>query len=491
MAHQDGGISYTKADANYFAKRGLQRFAGVWSLWALGVGAVISGHFSGWNFGFGVGGWGGLLVAGILIAIMYLGLVFCIAEMSPALPHTGAAYSFARTAMGPWGGFLTGLCENVEYVVTPAVVVFFIGSYLTGIFETTTGFQPIWWILGYVLFVALNVAGVALSFRVTMIVTVLALAVLIIFWFSAFPHMDFSRWALNIASDGSELPEGHGPWFPFGFKGALAALPFAVWLFLAIEQLPLAAEESVDPKRDMPRGIILGMLTLIVSAFMIVWLNPSVAGVGAHKLATSGEPLLDGFRAIYGETQAKILAFVAIIGLIASFHTIIYAQGRQIYSLSRAGYFPPVLSITHSVWKTPHVAMIVGAVVGLALMMVIFWSQGADKGASVIGGMLLNMAVAGAMLSYIAQAVSFILLRVNQPNIERPYVSPFGIPGAVVTIAIAAVTLLYQLSDPVYRAGIVGVLIWFAVATLYFAFVGRHRLILSPEEEFALSHKRS
>ena len=489
MTAQERGVSYTKADADYFAKRGLQRYAGVWSLWALGVGAVISGHFSGWNFGFGAGGWGGLLVAGILIAIMYLGLVFCIAEMSPALPHTGAAYSFARTAMGPWGGFLTGLCENVEYVVTPAVVVFFIGSYLTGIFETGPGFQPIWWILGYVVFVTLNVAGVALSFRVTLIVTVLALAVLIIFWFSAFPHMDFSRWALNIASDGSELPEGNGPWFPFGFSGALAALPFAVWLFLAIEQLPLAAEESVDPQRDMPRGIILGMLTLIVSAFMILWLNPSVIGVGAHKLATSGEPLLDGFRAIYGETQAKILAFIAIIGLIASFHTIIYAQGRQIYSLSRAGYFPPALSITHPMWKTPHVAMIVGALVGLGLMMVIFWSQGADKGAALIGGMLLNMAVAGAMLSYIAQAVSFILLRVNKPNIQRPYVSPLGIPGAVVTIVIAAVTLLYQLADPVYRAGVVGVLIWFAIATVYFALLGRHRLILSPEEEFALTHK--
>jgi ethanolamine permease len=489
MAGHEGGISYTKADASYFAKRGLQRYAGVWSLWALGVGAVISGHFSGWNLGFGAGGWGGFLVAGILIAIMYLGLVFCIAEMSPALPHTGAAYSFARTAMGPWGGFLTGLCENVEYVVTPAVVVFFIGSYLTGIFETGAAFQPIWWILGYILFVGLNVAGVALSFRVTLIVTLLALAVLIIFWVSAIPNMDFSRWALNIASDGSELPEGNGPYFPYGFGGALAALPFAVWLFLAIEQLPLAAEESVDPKRDMPRGIIIGMLTLIVSAFMITWLNPSVIGVGSHKLATSGEPLLDGFRAIFGATQAKVLAFVAIVGLVASFHTIIYAQGRQIYSLSRAGYFPPALSLTHSMWKTPHVAMIVGAIVGLGLMLIIFWVRGADRGAALIGGTLLNMAVAGAMLSYIAQAVSFILLRVNQPNIERPYVSPFGNAGALVTIVIAAVTLLYQLFDPVYRAGVIGVLIWFVIAAIYFAFVGRHRLVLSPEEEFAMTHR--
>ena len=64
-----------------------------------------------------------MLVAGIIIMIMYIGLVFCIAEMAPALPHTGAAYSFARSAMGPWGGFITGLCENVEYVLTPAVIV--------------------------------------------------------------------------------------------------------------------------------------------------------------------------------------------------------------------------------------------------------------------------------------------------------------------------------------------------------------------------------
>ena len=483
-----GGVAYRKTTAEYFAKRGLTRYAGVWSLWALGVGAVISGHFSGWNLGFAAGGWGGLFIAAVLIAIMYLGLVFSIAEMSPALPHTGAAYSFARSSMGPWGGFITGLCENVEYVVTPAVVMFFIGSYLTGIFETTPGFQPVWWILGYLVFVTLNVAGVALSFRVTLVVTVAALAVLVIFWVSAIPNVDFGRWALNIGPGGEELPEGNGPFLPMGISGALAALPFAVWLFLAIEQLPLAAEEPVDPKRDMPRGIILGMFTLIVSAFMILWLNPSVAGVGAHALGGSGEPLLDGFRAIFGGTGAKVLAFIAIIGLIASFHTIIFAQGRQIYSLSRAGYFPTVLSVTHSTWKTPHIAMIAGAIVGLALMMIIFWSRGVDAGSAVIGGTLLNMAVAGAMMSYILQAVSFILLRVNKPHIERPYRSPLGIPGAAVTIVIGVVTLLYQLADPVYRAGVIGVLIWFAIGILYFALIGRHKLILSPEEEFALEH---
>lgn len=479
------GVSYERVGDEYFKARGLQRYAGIWSLWALGVGAVISGHFSGWNFGFGTGGWGGMLVAGGIIAVMYLGLVFCIAEMSPALPHTGAAYSFARSSMGPWGGFITGLCENVEYVVTPTVVCYFIGSYLNGILETAgIGAQPepLLWIATFLVFLALNIFGVALSFRVTLIVTLFSLAILVVFWISAIPNMDFSRWALNIAPDGTELPDGNGPLFPYGWEGVLKTLPFAVWLFLAIEQLPLAAEESVDPKRDMPKGIIIGMCTLIVSAFMIVLLNPSVIGVGAFKLSTSGEPLLDGFRAIYGSSAVVLLGIIALTGLIASFHTILYAMGRQVYSLSRAGYFPTVLSITGHTLKTPYVAMITGAVVGLVLMTIIYFIN-KDQ----IGTTLLNMAVFGAMCSYMLQAISFILLRIKMPHIERPYRSPLGIPGAIVTIVIAAVTLWYQLGDSTYQQGIYGVIAWFAIGILYFALVGRHKLILSPEEEFALS----
>ncbi|UJW84940.1 amino acid permease [Devosia sp. SL43] len=488
-----GSVAYATRDKTYFEKRGLERYAGIWSLWALGVGAVISGHFSGWNFGFMTGGWGGMLVAGAIIAVMYAGLVSSIAEMSPALPHTGAAYSFARTSMGPWGGFITGLFENVEYVLTPAVIVTFISGYFGSITGMDPSLYPILWIVFYALFLALNIYGVALSYKVTLVVTLISLAVLVVFWISAITHMDFGRWALNIGvgEDGKaiELPEGNGSWFPFGWQGVLATLPFAVWLFLAIEQVPLAAEESVDPKRDLPRGILLGFATLVLSAFMIVLLNPSVMGIGSFALGSSLEPLLDGFRAIYGDAGATVLGIVALTGLIASFHTILYAQGRQVYSLSRAGYFPSALSVTHPKYKTPHVAMIAGALLGLAVMLIIWFSLGAGDGGAIIGSVLLNMAVFGAMLSYIMQALSFIILRRNQPNIERPFKSPLGIPGAVLTIIIAAVTLFYQMQDPNFFKGVIWVVVWCAVGIVYFALVGRHKLIMSPEEEFALEHK--
>jgi len=487
-----GTVEYQSVEAGYFERRGLRRHAGVAALWALGVGAVISGHYSGWNLGLAVGGWGGMLLATIAITIMYVGLVFSLAELSPALPHTGAAYSFARSAMGPWGGFVAGLCENVEYVITPAVIVSFIGSYLGAIFGTPTQWQPVYWLLSYALFIWLNVRGVALSFRLTVGVTLAALACLAVFYAFALPRIDFARWALNIAAgaDGAPvlLPQGNGPFLPFGIEGALEALPFAVWLFLAIEQLPLAAEESIDPRHDMPRGLLLGMATLVLSAFLVLWLNSSLPA-GAFALATSTEPLLDGFKAIFGGSLAKQLALVAVVGLVASFHTIIYAKGRQIYSLSRAGYFPRALSLTHPRYKTPDVAMIAGSVVALLLMLAIWFGLGAEQGTAVISGMLLNMAVFGAMISYGMQALSFIILRRTRPEMERPYRSPLGIAGAVATIVIAAVTLGFQLADPAYRAGVLGVAAWFTVGIAWFAAVGRHHLVLSPEEAFALERQ--
>src|SRR5918995_4111335 len=129
-----GSVTYREAGLEYFDKRRLRRHARVWSLWALGVAAVISGDFFGWNFGLAYG-FGGLLVATIVITLMYFGLCYSIAEMSPALPHTGRAYSFSRSAMGPWGGFSTGVAETIEYVVTPAVIVTFAASYLESIFR--------------------------------------------------------------------------------------------------------------------------------------------------------------------------------------------------------------------------------------------------------------------------------------------------------------------------------------------------------------------
>ena len=92
------GVTYTHAESGYFEKRKLKRAAGIWGLWGLAVGAVISGNFSGWNFGVEAAGFGGMLIAFAILVVMYYGLVFSIGEMAAAMPHTGGAYSFGRAA---------------------------------------------------------------------------------------------------------------------------------------------------------------------------------------------------------------------------------------------------------------------------------------------------------------------------------------------------------------------------------------------------------
>lgn len=476
-------MGYESTPDGYFEKRGLRRHARVGSLWALGVGAVISGDFFGWNFGLASGGFGGLAIATLIITVMYVGLCFSIAEMAPALPHTGGAYSFARSAMGPRGAFVTGLAEAMEYVLTPAVIVVGIGDYMGAIFETSAQFAPLWWLVAYAAFLGLNIWGVETSFRFTVAITLLALGILAVFWIGAIPHFDFERFALDVP------PEAGGTaWLPFGWKGVLAALPFAVWFYLAIEELPLAAEESHDPRSDMPRGILLGLGTLIVCAFATLILSSGIAP-GAHALGTSSEPLFDGFRTIFGDgIGTKLLAGIAVAGLIASFHSILFAYGRQLYSLSRAGYFPRWLSVTHSTRKTPHRALLAGGVIGYGVALWIHLLPNDHP----VGAVLLNMAVFGAVISYLLQMLSFVLLRIRLPNIERPYRSPFGIAGAVVAGAIALTTLgALFVVDPAYRNVVIGAALWYALGLVYFAVHARHHLVYSPEEAFAAQARDS
>ena len=79
------------------------------------------------------------------------------------------------------------------------------------------------------------------------------------------------------------------------------------------------------------------------------------------------------------------------------------------------------------------------------------------------------------------------MLKEKFPQLARPYKSPFGIAGAAICMIIAAVTLYFQFTDPVFRTAVFGVAIYYAVMMAYFLLVGRHKLILSPEEEFALT----
>ena len=476
------GATYTRAGQGYFEKRTLKRSAGIWGLWGLAVAAVISGDFSGWNFGIDFAGFGGMLIAFAVLVVMYYGLIFSIGEMSAAMPHTGGAYSFARSAMGPWGGLVTGLAETIEYVATTAVVVFFSAQYANGVTSELLGFDLsgamwIWWLVLYIVFVALNSAGAAISFRFAVVVSIVSIAILLAFSVMALlsPALDWSSlW--NIAPDA-----GQTEFLPHGVLPILFALPFAMWFFLGIEELPLAAEEAHDPVRDIPRAGFWARGTLIVTGLLVLFLNTAL--IGSEDMGVSTEPLLDGFRAMVGDGAAAVLALFALIGLLASLQGIMFAYGRNMYSLSRAGYYPRVFSLTGK-RQTPWIALTVGAVIGFVALVVVDVLGGAS---SVAGAIVLNIAVWGAVLAYFLQMLSFIILRRKFPNAARPYRSPWGLFGAYSAAVIALLVFFGFLFNAAFQPAIVAIVIVYVVILIGFAIYGRHRLVLSPEEEYALS----
>jgi len=437
------------------SKQGLQKTAGWVHLWALGVGGVISGNFFGWQTGLLTGGFGGLLLATFVIAVMYVCLVFSIAELSAAMPWAGGFYNFTRAAFGADRAFLNGLTDAVEYVTTPAVIVAGIAGYMKALAPVTP--EWVWWIVFYSVFVFINVKGAALTFRVSMAITVLAAAVLVFFYASALATGAFDwRHALNIT------PSSAGtPFLPRGWYGVFAALPYAVWFYLAIEQLPLSAEESFDAERDMPRALKWGIISLLALSLCTLVLNSGV-GPGAKGVGESNAPLETGFRAVFpnGATSA-LLALISLTGLIASFHSIIYAYGRLLYALSRTGYLPSFLGHV-GMWRTPDAALIFGGGLGLTLCLL------AQQYATSVGAALLNMAVFGALLSYILVLLSFLRLRVDRPQLRRPYLSPLGMTGAVVGIVLALTCLAATFAVPSFRPGVFGTVIFIAVMLAYY-----------------------
>lgn len=484
-ARKVAGATYQRAGDGYFEKRTLKRSAGIWGLWGLAVAAVISGDFSGWNFGIDAAGFGGMLIAFVILVAMYYGMIFSIGEMAAAMPHTGGAYSFARSAMGPWGGLITGAAETIEYVATTAVIVFFSAQYANNITADLLGFTMpfwVWWIILYAVFIALNAAGASISFTFAIVVSIISIGIILVFSLMALFSGAFSWDSLwNIEPD-----PGQSAFLPHGVFPILFALPFAMWFFLGIEELPLAAEESHNPVRDIPKAGFWARGTLIVTGLLILFLNTGV--IGAEATGVSLEPLLDGFRAIVGDQLAALLALFALVGLLASLQGIMFAYGRNMYSLSRAGYYPKFLSLTGK-RQTPWVALVVGAVIGFVALVVldILAAVDAEGAGAVAGAIVLNIAVWGAVLAYLLQMVSFIILRKKYPNAVRPYVSPWGITGAVIAGVIAALIFVGFLLNVTFQPAIVAIAIVYVVILIGFAVYFRHRLVLSPEEEYALS----
>jgi ethanolamine permease len=456
-----------QVSSDYLEKRRLRSGAAGWVLLAgLGVAYVISGDFAGWNFGLAEGGWGGLLIATILMATMYTCMVFGLAELSSMIPTAGGGYGFARRALGPLGGFATGTAILIEYAIAPAAIVTFIGGYVESL-DIGISNGPLLYLAFYAVFVGIHLIGVGEALKAIFAITIIAVVALIAFVIGMLPEFQAS----NLTDIDPTGAAGASDFLPFGIAGVLSAFVYGIWFFLAIEGVPLAAEESRNPTRDLPRGLIAGMGILLVFAALMLFIAPGSAG--SSTIMESDNPLPEAIREAKGDGfLADFVNYAGLAGLIASFFSIIYAYSRQLFALSRAGYLPRGLSVTGR-RKTPWIALLVPGAIGFLLAAIV------DDGA-----LLINIAVFGATVSYVLMMVSHIVLRRREPHLERPYRTPGGTAttGVALVLAVAAVVATFFVDEKA-AAITAGILL---LALAYFWFYSRHRLVAqAPEEEFA------
>jgi len=431
-----------------------------WHLWGLAVGLVISGEYFGWSYGWDKAGTLGFLVTSILIAVMYTTFIFSFTELTTAIPHAGGPFAYARRAFGEKAAFVAGFATLIEFVFAPPAIAMAIGAYLNVQFPSV---DPKMMAIGaYVIFVALNIIGVHIAATFELFVTILAIVELLVFMGVVAPGFSVSNFVANGWA-------GETSFSMAAIPGIVAAIPFAIWFFLAIEGVAMAAEEAKDPKRTIPKAYIAGILTLVVLALGVMVF---AGGAGDWKaLSNINDPLPQAMKMIVGENSGwlHMLVWIGLFGLIASFHGIILGYSRQIFALARAGYMPKYFGHTNDKFKTPHRAIIAGAVIGTAAIL----SDDFQFGGMTLTANLITMSVFGAIVMYIVSMMSLFALRKKEPNLERPFAAvayPLFPAIALVLAVISLVTMIYynQLLTYIFFG-------LMAAAYVYYSFTQHHR----------------
>ncbi|CAN7582580.1 ethanolamine permease [Rhizobacter sp. LjRoot28] len=380
-----------------------------WHLWGLAVGLVISGEYFGWSYGWNSAGTLGFLVTASVVAVMYTTFIFSFTELTTAIPNAGGPFAYASRAFGPTGGFIAGFATLVEFVFAPPAIAMAIGAYLQVQFPAV---HPKAMAVGaYVIFMALNIVGVRTAATFELIVTVLAIFELLVFMGVVAPAFSMA----NFVAHGWAGQDGFSS---AAWAGMFAAIPFAIWFFLAIEGVAMAAEEARDPRRTIPIAYIAGILTLVALALGVMLF---AGGVGDwRQLANINDPLPQAMKGVVGENSGwlHMLVWIGLFGLVASFHGIILGYSRQIFALSRAAYLPGWLAAIHPRFGTPHRAVLAGGVIGIAA---IFSDEVFSFGGQTLTANIVTMAVFGAIVMYIMSMLSLFALRRREPQLERPF----------------------------------------------------------------------
>ena len=389
-------------------------------VWGLGVGYVISGMYFGWNLGLAQGGTLGLGIAVFFIIILYITFTFSYAELACAIPKAGGAFDYATRALGKDAGFIAGMAQNIEFIFAPPAIAFAIGAYFNLFFPQVSIISIA--IMAYIIFTTLNISGVKAAATFELVITIFAVAELLLFCGITLPNIK----AIHLAQNN----------FPNGWSGIFASIPFAIWFFLGIEGVANIAEEAIDPKRTILLGFGSAIATLVVLCVLTFIGSVGIGGWEAvvYKIdgSTSDSPLPLALGQIVGNNNLlyHLLITVGLFGLVASFHGLMLASGRSTFEFGRVKFAPAFLGRINPRFQTPANALLVNMGLGIVALLT---GKTAD---------IITIAVFGALTLYIISMISLLRLRKTEPELLRPFKVPMYPAFPIVALVIAFVSMI-------------------------------------------------
>ncbi len=415
----------------------------------LGIAIAVSGNFSGWNLGLQAGGWGGMMVAALVMAVFYLCLTQCVAELAAALPHATGLDAYARHGLGPGPGFVAGMAVAVALALCTGLGATFIEAYCQSVF----GFGG--WTVKLAclaVFIGMQLRGAREAVGMTMAGGFLAVIVLLVFVVA----MAFCFDSRNLYS----IAGGRPTLFPAGVQGAFACIPYALFMYLGVEQAASAAGDMTSPGKALPRALFVAVFIVILIAMAVLLF--SAAGAGVARIAASPDPLYAAITGsgAYGTNTwvARMVGAGAIVSLLATMFSLTYASSKQIQALAKTGMLPAWLGRTNRK-NAPANALIVVAILG-------FFGTQMDPN-TILVSFIFNLNICSTLV-----LIAFLRLRRTAHHLSRPYLARFGRTAASIGLLLSVVILAACAASQPVMFGYVG--LGYAALCLYFL-VLRHR----------------
>ncbi|MCX4987854.1 MULTISPECIES: amino acid permease [unclassified Streptomyces] len=428
------------------------------------------------------------VAAGVACALAAL----CYAEFASTVPVAGSAYTFSYASLGELPAWIIGWDLVLEFALGTAVVAVGWSGYVRSLMDNAGwhmpealsgregadgfGFDILAAALVLVL-TAILVIGVKLSARITTLVVAIKVTVVLVviiagaFFIDGDNYKPFIPKAQAVeAGSGIKSPliQLMFGWAPtnFGVMGIFTAASVVFFAFIGFDVVATAAEETKNPQRDMPRGI-LGSLIICTTLYVLV--SIVVTGMQHYSQLSIDAPLADAFKATGHPWYAGFISFGAAVGLTTVCMILLLGQTRVFFAMSRDGLLPRFFSRVHPKFRTPHRPTILLGVIIAILAGFTSLSELAE---------LVNI---GTLFAFIVVAVGVVVLRHTRPDLPRAFRTPW-VPWVPILSVLATLWLMLNLPAETWLR----FAIWMVIGVVVYFLYGRSHSRLGRHEETTL-----